>query len=205
MIFSEKSTIKFISHLDLMRMWHRAFRRAQIKIAYTHGFHPQPRISIASPLAVGWTSDCEMMDFYLLEDMPVDDIIKRLNPQMPNGIEILRCLQVQSNEPSLQSKLRFAEYLVSFKGNSHFIKQAIQKFLSSESVIMDKRKDPNSTYDIRPLVIFCELESDKNDNNIMRTRLVNRPEAAARPDELVRAMGLSEFVLNIHRNNLIFE
>ena len=63
--FSRGEELKFISHLDIMRLWQRALRRAGISLVYSEGFNPRPRLSLAAPLAVGVTSEAELMDIYL--------------------------------------------------------------------------------------------------------------------------------------------
>ena len=63
--FSRGEQLKFLSHLDLMRLWERAFRRAGMELAYSEGFSPHPRISLAAPLSVGITSIAELMDVFL--------------------------------------------------------------------------------------------------------------------------------------------
>ncbi len=63
--FTRGEEIKFISHLDIMRLWHRAFNRAGIQLAYSEGFNPHPRMSLAAPLALGVTSEAELMDIVL--------------------------------------------------------------------------------------------------------------------------------------------
>ncbi|UCG84296.1 MAG: DUF2344 domain-containing protein, partial [Dehalococcoidia bacterium] len=63
--FSRSDSLKFISHLDMMRLWQRALRRADIPLAYSQGFSPHPRLSLAAPLAIGVTSSAELMDVFL--------------------------------------------------------------------------------------------------------------------------------------------
>ncbi len=67
--FKRGEEIKFISHLDLIRVWQRAFRRAGVVLAYSEGFNPHPRISLASPLALGITADAELMDVYTVQSL----------------------------------------------------------------------------------------------------------------------------------------
>ena len=66
LLFSKTGRAKYISHLDLMRTFQRAFARAKIQIKHTEGFHPHPFVSIALPLSVGYSSQCEILEFTLL-------------------------------------------------------------------------------------------------------------------------------------------
>ncbi len=89
--FSRGEEIKFISHLDIMRLWERAFRRAQIALAYSEGFSPHPRISLAAPLAVGVTSQAELMDVFLVRQVSPHWFDGAVTQQLPAGIEGNRC------------------------------------------------------------------------------------------------------------------
>ena len=78
LLFSKTGRAKYISHLDLMRMFQRAFARAKIPIKHTEGFHPHPFVSIALPLSVGYSSECEILEFGLLEGTdPPERVLRR--------------------------------------------------------------------------------------------------------------------------------
>ncbi len=89
--FTKKGYLKYISHLDLMRLFERGFRRAQIPIKYSEGFNPQPKFSIANPLALGIESEEEYMDINLHERIPIDEFIERMNRELPDDIKDKRC------------------------------------------------------------------------------------------------------------------
>ena len=110
--FSRRRELKYISHLDMIRLWCRAFHRAEINLAYSEGFKPHPRISLAAPLALGVTGDGELMDIYLSKPITPHYLVKAVNQKLPAGIEINQAIQVPQGEPSLQSLIGMAEYLV---------------------------------------------------------------------------------------------
>ena len=87
--FSKNGPIKFIGHLDVMRYFQKAIRRAEIDIKYSEGFSPHQVISFAQPLSVGATSDGEYMDISVNSMVSAEDIMNRLNSVMNEGIEIL--------------------------------------------------------------------------------------------------------------------
>ena len=91
LLFSKTGRAKYISHLDLMRTFQRAFARAKIAIKHTEGFHPHPFVSIALPLSVGYSSECEILEFGLLEGTPYETVPQRLTAAMPEGIVIHQC------------------------------------------------------------------------------------------------------------------
>lgn len=90
LLFKKTGRAVWISHLDLMRMFQRAFKRAGLPLTHTQGFNPRPSVSIALPLSVGIASECELLDF-ALEDASItcDDIVQRLNPVLVDGVQVL--------------------------------------------------------------------------------------------------------------------
>lgn len=90
LLFEKKGVSVWISHLDLMRVFQRAFKRAGLPLTHTHGFNPRPSVSIALPLSVGVESDCELLDFTLSGcDVTCDEIRNRLNSVLIAGIRVL--------------------------------------------------------------------------------------------------------------------
>ena len=110
--FARGDEIKFISHLDIMRLWERALTRAGIRTAYSEGFSPHPRLSLAAPLAVGVTGESELLDVYTVDTVSPHWFTDAVNKQLPVGISILGVQQVGMTLPSLQSQVRQAEYRI---------------------------------------------------------------------------------------------
>ncbi|MCJ7807809.1 MAG: TIGR03936 family radical SAM-associated protein, partial [Dehalococcoidia bacterium] len=98
--FSRGEEVKYLSHLDLMRLWERALRRADIPLAYSQGFSPHPRISIAAPLPIGVTSSSELMDILFNKRFSPYYFIKAVGEQLPNGIGLIGVEQVAMQLPS---------------------------------------------------------------------------------------------------------
>ena len=89
-LFEKTANAVWISHLDLMRLFQRAFKRAGLPLTHTQGFNPRPSVSIALPLSVGIESRCELLDFELEgEKVPGEEILRRLNENLVDGIRIL--------------------------------------------------------------------------------------------------------------------
>ena len=94
LLFEKKGTAVWISHLDLMRLFQRAFKRAQLPLTHTQGFNPRPSVSIALPLSVGTQSQCELLDFDLDGQVFDAEVIKeRLNQTLVSGIRVLDVYQ----------------------------------------------------------------------------------------------------------------
>ena len=114
--FGKLGDIALISHLDLVRLFDRAVRRAAIPISFTGGFHPSPRISIANALSLGMTSSGEIVDFELTEKMSEEEFRRRLGEQLPGNIPLYQVQEVEVKSPAASGLLVKAEYLLTFGG-----------------------------------------------------------------------------------------
>lgn len=90
LLFEKRGSAIWISHLDLMRLFQRAFKRAGLQLTHTQGYNPRPSVSIALPLSVGVESRCELLDFELTADVPAyTEIAQRLNEALVEGVRVL--------------------------------------------------------------------------------------------------------------------
>ena len=87
-LFEKTGTAVWISHLDLMRLFQRAFARANLPLKHTQGFNPRPSVSIALPLSVGMESVCELLDFEVEGDFTPEEIARRLNETLIDGVRV---------------------------------------------------------------------------------------------------------------------
>lgn len=110
--FGKLGNMALISHLDLIRLFDRVIRRAAIPIAFTGGFHPGPRIALASALSLGVTSSGEIVDFDLTQVMAVEEFQQRLAAQLPAEMPIFQVEAIDPNAPSATQRLDRAEYLI---------------------------------------------------------------------------------------------
>ena len=136
LLFSKTGRAKYISHLDLMRTFQRAFLRADISIKHTEGFNPHPFISIALPLSLGFSSQCEILEFGLLEGTTQTEVPARLNAALPEGVRVLECYPGQRPMRELQ----WIDYKiqVDFAGDTEGLCRAWSEFLSRESWVVEK-------------------------------------------------------------------
>ncbi len=91
LLFVKEAQASYISHLDLIRTFQRAFPRTELEIKHTQGYHPHPIMSIVLPLPVGQSSDCELLDFEVTQDTDGAGIAEKLNTGMPMGLRVLDC------------------------------------------------------------------------------------------------------------------
>ncbi|MFH7025716.1 MAG: TIGR03936 family radical SAM-associated protein [Heteroscytonema crispum UTEX LB 1556] len=110
--FGKQGDMALVSHLDLMRLFDRVIRRAGLPISFTGGFHPNPRMSLASALALGATSSGEIVDFELTQPIDVDIFREQLAGELPTDIPIYKVEQLDLKAPAASQILATAEYLI---------------------------------------------------------------------------------------------
>jgi radical SAM-linked protein len=206
--FAKGEPIKYISHLDLMRTWERALRRAQVPLAYSEGFNPRPKISIAAPLPVGFTGRGEVMDIVLSRRTSPYSFVKRLKPHLPPGLEILSVEEVYLSLPSLQSQMRYAEYRVVVESEETMaeVEKWVEQVLSAQSLPRQReRKGRVTEYDLRPLIDDLWIEGREGAAYVLGMRLRSDSQATGRPDEVLEVMGLGEVPRSIERTWCLFE
>ena len=137
-LFEKTDNAIYISHLDLMRLFQRAFKRAGLKLTHTQGYNPRPSVSIALPLSVGVESHCELLDFDLEgESISSEEIMKRLNEALVEGVRVLRVYQ-QGNKIRDIAYLDCTVYLEYDNGIPTGGADALAKLFSQPSLVMDK-------------------------------------------------------------------
>ncbi|MBN2098427.1 MAG: DUF2344 domain-containing protein [Dehalococcoidia bacterium] len=204
--FSRGEDLKYISHLDLMRLWERVLRRAGIPVAYSEGFSPHPRISLAAPLPIGVTSEAELMDIVVRKAVSPYFFLQNTRPQMPRGMEVFEILQISLNAPSLQSQAQFIEYRVSDRSDrtSDEIRGAITMILKAEKLPWQHMRDTGPRqYDLRPLIEDLWLESWQDHVFALGMRLRCGAQGTGRPEQVTAALGLTEHPHLVHRTKII--
>ena len=204
--FSRGDEIKFISHLDITRLWERAFHRAQIQLAYSEGFSPHPKISLAAPLAVGITSEAELMDIFVTRTVSPHWFAAAVSQQFPPGIAILGVYQTGLSLPSLQSQVRYAEYRVEIEqaGGPGDIETALTALLSAEHLPWHHQRDTGRrSYDLRVLIDALRLIDVSCSGCTFERRLRCDSGGAGRPEQVALALGFANHPRLIHRNRLI--
>jgi len=185
MLFEKTGNSVWISHLDLMRIFQRAFRRAGFLLKHSQGFTPRAIVSIALPLSVGVESRCELLDFEL-EDGSVPDM-QLLNSKLPDGIRVLSINQEERKIKEL-THLRAGVRLDYDNGIPDGAEDAIRALFSQDSLIMVKhsRKGENEV-DILPML--CEFRMERTTpNTLYWDVLVCAQNPALNPQLLVSAV-----------------
>ena len=110
--FSKTGNICYISHLDLMRLFYRTIKKAGIRLAYSKGFNPHPKISFAQPLSLGYEGLKELVEIETTEDMSPEEISSRLTAMMPEGLDITGCTRGEEGGRTLAARTTAAAYSI---------------------------------------------------------------------------------------------
>lgn len=158
LIFTKEGRAVYISHLDLLRTFQRVFLRQGLVLRHSQGFHPHPIISFALPLPVGQSSDCEILDFEVNEDMDGTGLPEALNRFMPEGVRATDCY-IPTRPVRDLAALRCRVELVYDNGVPAEAAEKIRNLLLSESVVIRKRtkRKAMTDVDIRPMLHGLEI------------------------------------------------
>lgn len=202
--FARGEALKYITHLDLMRFWERALRRARIAVAYSEGFSPHPQISLAAPLPVGVTSRAELMDIFLAEVLTPQCFLLNLGCQLPPGLTLLEAHEAPLTLPSIQSQMRAAEYRVQVSPavDVEVLDHAVRDLLARETIPWRQQREREvRSYDLRPLIQDLCIQRD-GERLFLWMRLQADGTAAGRPDQVMGALGLEQAPM-VERTRLI--
>jgi len=191
--FSKSNETRYLSHLDLLRLWQRTFRRAKIPVAYSAGHSPHPRLSLASPLAVGIDGRAELLEVFLEGEMKPGEIKSRVNEQLPRGVAVLEVTELGEGPP-LAALVRSCDYRVIAEGKGleqGELEERIGEIMAASEILREKRRgDRLQIYDLRALILELSLGKWEDDRGILFMRLRSDSSGSGRPDEVLAALDL---------------
>ncbi len=202
--------MKFIGHLDLMRYFQKAMRRADVDIAYSGGYSPHQIMSFASPLGLGATSVGEYMDIEVNSTRPSKEMVTALNQVMVEGIEILSYRVLPEESKNAMSLVAGADYMVVFKENFTLAPEKLaekaNEFYSQESItILKKTKKSEKEVDIKPMIYSMDRAEDGQAIYLkLATGSVNNLKPELVMDAFCQFLNLpfDEFSFQVHRLEL---
>ena len=134
--FKKGEALRYTGHLDILRTFVRGMRRADIPFKYSEGFNPHAVMSFALPLGVGTTSECEIVEIQMKEQIPVEDFIKAVNEKMPpNSIEVLYGEYSDAKTPVIVK----AEYVIEYENDKDLNYAEIEEALSGKEILIEKK------------------------------------------------------------------
>ena len=185
-VHAKTGWLRFISHLDVQRTFHHAFRRADIEVAHTQGFHPLPRITFGPPLPLGFVGLAEAVDFTIRRDLSAAEVLSRLNAQLPPDLQLRGVAQMEKGGLKL-SDLDAAQYVVALTpadlaGDD--LGAAVERLMAQEAIPFQRvRKQVPKSVDLRPGILALSA-----DGPLLSATLRVIGEGNARPDELVAVL-----------------
>jgi len=183
--FTKMDDLRWISHLDLMRVWERLFRRAGVVLSMTEGFHPKPRINFPSALAVGIAGLDELLEVDLAEPHTAESLQAIIEPQLPPGMK-LGAIEVLP-APDRKAQVTHVTFEQSIPlDRQQALRDRIAWLLEQPQFVItrDGRAAP---LDLRPLINNLAIEGD-----VLRLRLNVSRDGSARPREVLAALQISD-------------
>ena len=201
--FGKAGTLKYTSNLDMAKIWERVLRRADVPLLYTRGFNTRPRISLAMPLPLGISSDCEILDISLRKriDFAESDLRAQLLDVAPQGLTIAAIHEVDTRAATMQSLILSADYRIEFHDpvDRAELQRKIDALLSRESIIVERtRRRKRSVMDARPLILSLELDAA----GCLLAHLSVGDRGNLRPDHLLELLDMDDLHRSIHRCRL---
>ncbi|NYE57247.1 TIGR03936 family radical SAM-associated protein [Carboxydothermus ferrireducens] len=157
--YSRGGELKYISHLDTMRVFERAFRRANLPMAFSEGFNPHPKFSIALPLALGHESQGELMELTLKQFLPPEEIKERLNSVLPSGFKVLE-VKPYLDDKSLMSRVSKVVYRIKINLSNTELLARKEKLLTDKPRIVKNTKRGEKQIDFWQAVEALEVQEN---------------------------------------------
>lgn len=206
--FEKTGAMKFIGHLDIMRYFQKALRRANIPVAFSGGFSPHMIMSFAAPLGVGVTSSGEYFDMELTESMPSAEMEQRLNETMAEGMRVISVREIPDNKANAcMSLVAAADYSIEFREGKepegNWKEKILEFYQQKEITILRKTKRSEQETDIRPWIYQLKVRGDKVWMQLSQGSVQNlKPELVMEAFMNYLGQELQPFALLIHREEV---
>ena len=201
--YSKSGNLRFIGHLDTQRLFERALRRSNLPLRYTQGFSKHIRLNLASALPLGFISKAEMLDFWINEELDLQEIQDKLQNALPEDIRILEISHVDNSLPSLQGSLLSSDYKITLPEEvlSAEFEQKWEHFVSQSEIPVTRR---DKTLDYKALILEYAMETDSEKKTILSLKLSSTPGGNARPDDILQLLEIDPADCAIERVGLNF-
>ncbi|MGO8822490.1 MAG: TIGR03960 family B12-binding radical SAM protein [Desulfomonilaceae bacterium] len=190
--YSKSGAMKFLGHHDVVRCFERMFRRANLELDYSGGFHPHPKLRFSPPIALGIESLAEYLDFDLKDCVAnVDDIFKTLENTLPNGLKSIEICETSLNEAPLSARIQTVIYeiVLNDEFNKDRVRERLSQFLEKESLIISF--GPDRKRKVRDLKQF--ISSISLSGQTLTVKIKMTPSGSVNPYEAIGSvLGLSD-------------
>lgn len=225
MLMSKTMRIKFIkvgdmiyiSHLDVQRLLQRAFRRANVELAFSQGFNPHPKMSYGNALALGVESYGEYVDIEIKDDIGSQELMDRINNQLPDGMQFEKCIELEGGERALAANIMFGDYEFEIENinklDEETVLKNLEKLKNSESILTTRRNKKKKIVevDIRPLIKTIDIKKVDNEKIVVSSILATGSKQNLNTNVFVPKLleyldiEMDPLDVDIKRNNLYFE
>lgn len=194
--FNKKNYLRYIGHLDLMKLFQRNFSRVGIPIRYSEGFNPKPRLSIANPLSLGIESEEEYMDVDLEDKISVEEFIKKMNSALPKDIQIIDGKYLEKGD-SISSLIEWAVYEIRFNLLDSIDKtsfeEIIEKWLLKDEIIITRSRKKGrgkieQQENIKEFIKEIKLKEIQNNAIVMEVTIKSGDNGNLRPLDFMEAL-----------------
>lgn len=202
--YSKSKEAKYISHLDLINVVERTFRRLDIKLVYSKGFNPRPDITFAAPLSVGIESTGELLEIVIEEHLDIPYIVKSLNNELPSGIIVLNADYVPIDEKNIMARAYASIYEIRIIDNEKelakknkkeieelkaWYKESMREYLEQSNIlVLKKSKNRMERIDIKPGIIDYEFLIDGG----LKVSVYSGQDKNVKPDNIM--IGFIEYI-----------
>jgi radical SAM-linked protein len=187
--FRKGERVRYISHLDVLRFWERAIRRADLPLSYSQGFTPHPRLAFAAPLPLGFTAEREVMDVTLDERVPVDEFARRIRVEATDDLAVVAVEEVALNAPPPQAAMLWADYSVAMPGIAPARAEAALDAFARRDTFpwREERGERIREYDLRDATAWVRFRP-ADGGVVLSMRMQADQALTARPEALTAAL-----------------
>lgn len=194
--FEVQGNLKFLSHLDTLKLVERALRRAGVPVVFSQGFNPHPQIAFGPPKPVGLASTCEYFDVELKD--PVDPLVfqQQVLAECPSGFVIKETKEIPLGTGALMAVINCATYRVKIKCRTGIsqeeINESIREIMQREEII-SRRISPKGTKDVNIRPLIWKLSADITDDGaVVEMEVMIGSSGNVKPGEVINALGLND-------------
>lgn len=206
--FGVDGPMRYLSVLDLGLVWERLLRRARVPLAYTQGYNPHARLQFASALPVGYSSVCELLDVFLRQANPLDELVAAIRCELPQGLGLLDIRQVPIDATPLQATVHEAHYRARVWGQfvSEDLFKAVEILMHRDHIPRQRRrKEQMVDYDLRPLLRQVDVIAARQGFAEMGFVMLCGASGSGRPEEAIEELGIEFSYYDICRIALIWK
>lgn len=190
--YRKAGALQYVGHLDLMRTWERALRRARLPLAYTQGFSPHARLALGAPLAVGFEGERELLDAWMSPHIAPLQVVEQLRGELPDGLSVVAVEEVPHEEPSLQSAITSATYELIFDRadiDAEELRWRVDGLLSTHELEWEEQRGQKTrVYDLRATVRDLDVRTER-ERVVVDMHLEAREGLTGRPLSVLDALG----------------